>query len=89
MFQLNIRDPASSLKDTVEGTEDDIAKAHDLITQSKELIQTIETDLDEVNGVRKKVKEYFEKLNILQCTHQYMRVVQHIEHLKYLKLIEN
>lgn len=49
--------------------------------QSKELVNLIQVDLKAVNDVRKKVKQYFEQLNILQCTLQYMRVIQHIEYL--------
>lgn len=72
---------------TVQGAEEDIEKAENLVIRSKELVLTVEKDLNEVNNVRKKVKEHFEKLNILQCTHQYMRVVQHIEYLKYIMFV--
>lgn len=66
----------------MQTTEEDIGKAQELIIQSNELVNTIQTDLSEINDVRVKVKEYFEKLNILQCTYQYLRVVQYIESLK-------
>lgn len=81
-FQLNIADPGSSLCETIQKTEEHIEKAQNLAIQSKELVSIIQLDLKEVNDVRKKIKQYFEQLNILQCTHQYLRVIQHIEYLR-------
>lgn len=79
---MNFNDPESSLRETIQNTEADIEKAEDLLTQSKDLVSHIETNLKEVNNTRTNVRQYLEELDILHCSHQYMRVIQYIEHLR-------
>lgn len=57
-------------------------EAEDVTQRAKEVIACIKDDLDDVDEVRKEVRRHFDKLNTLQCTLQYMRVIQHIEYLR-------
>lgn len=83
-FQLNISDSESSLHENVVSAEECIQKAEELVNESNEVLNHIKVDLKKVNDVRKKVREYFGRLAVLQCTHQYMRVIQHVEYLRHL-----
>lgn len=70
------------MKEIIQTTEADIEKAEDLVTQSKDLLSHIQANIKDVNDARQNVRQYSDQLNILQCTHQYMRVIQYIEHLR-------
>lgn len=78
---MNLSSPESSLHAIVQSAEEDIKKADNLVTQSKSILQRIHKDLKDEEDIRAHVKEYVERLNVLQCTHQYMRVIQQIEYL--------
>ncbi|CAG9767432.1 unnamed protein product [Ceutorhynchus assimilis] len=51
------------------------------VKQSKEVIESIEKDLNELEEVRTNLQERFNKLYTYQSTLQYMRVVQQIHYL--------
>lgn len=79
--QLDISQSESSIGITVKDSESLISKSNEVVKKSDDIIFTIQKDLDEIQGVRNDMKNYFDKLNTLQCTLQYMKVLQHIEYL--------
>lgn len=68
----------------MKNAEHIVRKAEDVRERANEVIGHIEKDLNDVDGVREEIRGHFDKLNTLQCTLQYMRVIQHIEYLRYL-----
>lgn len=84
-MQLILTNPESSLNKIVHEVEGDIEQVGNLVNTSEKLLVEIHNDLEEVNDVRTKVREKFARLNILQCTYQYMKVIQHIENLRLVK----
>ncbi|KAJ8928351.1 hypothetical protein NQ314_019081 [Rhamnusium bicolor] len=69
------------IKELNEKHEKSVETAEDVVKRAREIIGHIEKDLADVDEVRKEVREHFEKLNVLQCTLQYLKVIQQIEYL--------
>lgn len=53
--------------------------------ETNHLVEEITKDLTKVEEIREQIQPRITKLNTLQCTVQYMKVVQRIEFLKYVK----
>ncbi|KAJ8979317.1 hypothetical protein NQ317_006930, partial [Molorchus minor] len=79
--ELDVTNTECLIGKSIKNGEDIVETVDDVVKKAQEVVQDIETDLDEINEVRKEAKRHFDKLNTLQCTLQYMRVVQHIEYL--------
>ncbi|CAH1179774.1 unnamed protein product [Phaedon cochleariae] len=79
--KLDVLHSDSFIGNSLKDAEKVIENGKDLISRSKEIIEHIEKDLDDVDEVRKDIHKYFDKINRLQCLLQYFRVIQHIEQL--------
>ncbi|XP_023018934.2 RAD50-interacting protein 1-like [Leptinotarsa decemlineata] len=79
--QIEISNTECIIGKTIKDAEKVVEKAEDVITRSKDIMLLIKEDLEAVEEVRRNIKRYFDKLTRLQCTLQYMRVLQHIEGL--------
>ncbi|XP_018566371.1 RAD50-interacting protein 1 [Anoplophora glabripennis] len=79
--ELDVTSTESSIGKSVKNAQDVVKRTEDVIERGKDIIGDIKKDLEDVDEVRNEVKEHFDKLNTLQCTLQYMRVIQHIEYL--------
>ncbi|KAG5869846.1 hypothetical protein JTB14_009008 [Gonioctena quinquepunctata] len=79
--ELDVSSSKCTIGISIKDAEKVIKKAVDVINSSNEIILLIEKDLEDVEEVRSTINKYFDKLNQLQCTLQYMRVIQQIEYL--------
>ncbi|XP_045468942.1 RAD50-interacting protein 1 [Harmonia axyridis] len=80
LLQLSLTNIDSLIGKTVHSADkicDDFDK---LCIRSKEITEAIETNLDKVDDVRKKFQNLLEKVNVLQITKQYIRLVQKLEY---------
>ncbi|CAG9828087.1 unnamed protein product [Diabrotica balteata] len=77
--QLDISNSKFTIGASIKEGELFVQNTADVVNRSKEAVSKIRTDLEEIQEVRTEIKNYFDKLNALQCTLQYFKVVQHIE----------
>ncbi|CAH0563706.1 unnamed protein product [Brassicogethes aeneus] len=79
--RLDVKNTEHNLGQTVQRAESLIIQCDSATENAREIVEKINKDLDEIDEVRKETKIQFYKLNTLQCTLQYMRVIQQIEFL--------
>ncbi|CAG9859732.1 unnamed protein product [Phyllotreta striolata] len=79
--QLNISERESIVGKAVREGELLIENGRDAVNRTDETISTIQNDLDEIQEVRSDIKNYFDKLNTLQCTLQYLKILQQVDYL--------
>lgn len=68
----------------VAKAEETIKKLDDALTESSTVSGQIEECLRTTEETRNSVQEYMTKLNTLQSIHQYLRVLQYVETLRWL-----
>lgn len=56
-----------------------------LLKRSKIVTEEVAKHLSEVDETRKTIEELFYKLNVLETTLQYFKVIKTIENLRYLQ----
>uniref|UniRef100_A0A6P7FPX9 RAD50-interacting protein 1 n=1 Tax=Diabrotica virgifera virgifera TaxID=50390 RepID=A0A6P7FPX9_DIAVI len=81
--QLDISNSKFTIGASIKEGEVFLQNTADVVNRSKDVVSKIKTDLEEIQEVRTEIKNYFDKLNTLQCTLQYFKVVQRIEGLRY------
>ncbi|XP_050509491.1 RINT1-like protein [Diabrotica virgifera virgifera] len=79
--QLDISNSKFTIGASIKEGEVFLQNTADVVNRSKDVVSKIKTDLEEIQEVRTEIKNYFDKLNTLQCTLQYFKVVQRIEGL--------
>ncbi|KAJ8953915.1 hypothetical protein NQ318_019155, partial [Aromia moschata] len=79
--ELDISNTDCFIGKTIKNAQQTVETADRVIEESRVVVSDIQKDLDEVDEVRKEARKHFNKLNTLQCTLQYMRVIQRIEYL--------
>lgn len=77
--QLDISNVDLLIGGSIKDGETLLQNAADVINRSKEVTSQIAIDLNEIREVRSDIKTFFDKLNTLQCTLQYMKVILHID----------
>ncbi|KAJ8916099.1 hypothetical protein NQ315_004465 [Exocentrus adspersus] len=79
--ELDVTSVESSIGKNIKNAEEVIRNADILLVKSKETVEEIKRDLDDIEEVRAEARAHFNKLHTLQSTLQYMKVIQHIEYL--------
>lgn len=83
-FKITL-DEKSRIGRTVIKAESTCREIDKCLNKSEVLNKQIDAYLKRTNGIRKSVKEHFDKLTTLQSTLQYLKVVRHVEDLRLVK----
>jgi hypothetical protein len=83
---LNLSD-TSSIGRVVKDAKTVKEKVGTYVEQSECVIKEVEINLIEIEDVRRDMQERLDKLHALECTLQYMKVVQKIEFLRLVAMI--
>jgi DNA repair ATPase RecN len=83
--ELNLSD-TSSIGRVVKDAKTVKEKVGTYVEQSERVIKEVEINLIEIEDVRRDMQERLDKLHALECTLQYMKVVQKIEFLRLVAM---
>ncbi|XP_060522596.1 RINT1-like protein [Cylas formicarius] len=78
--ELDVSNVEGSLGKAVSEIAQVLENSNKCVKHAKEIIQAIDNDLDEVEEARAGIKSQLLKLDVLQTTLQYMRIIQRVEY---------
>lgn len=77
--ELDLSNRNSSFAATVSGANRAVDEINSVCKHTTNVIQTVSVHLAETKEVKTKLNEYFSQLSMLECTLQYMKIIQYIE----------
>lgn len=81
-FQLTLSNTGSSIAVVVNDIDKGVEDINNLLKRSKLVTEEVSEHLSGVDETRKTLEELFHKLNILETTLQYFKVIRTIESLR-------